>query len=86
MVKKNNNGKGTYYGERIARLEANTENIAETIKDLKDNHLASINTKLNEVTKMLNIRLPIWTTILISLLTSGVVGLLVLYLSAIAKI
>lgn len=80
-----NNHNRVTYGERIAKLEANTGHILATIKDLKENHLKAMDIKLDGVTKMLNTRLPIWATILFSLLTSGCVGLLVLYLSAIAK-
>ena len=85
-MRKKNSSHNPSYGERIAKLEANTENLVATIKDLKDNHLANINTKIDRINRMLQMRLPIWATILFSLLTSGCVGLLVLYLNAIAKI
>ena len=85
MAKKNDNNKGTY-GERIVKIEANLENLVGVVNDIKTNHLVGIEAKLDKINEEFETRLPIWTTIVTALLSSGCIGLLVLYLSAIGKV
>ena len=84
MKKKKNNNKP--FGERLARLEADTENLIRTIEDMKDNHLGAMNQKLDNLYKIYNRRLPLWASGVITLLSSGAVGMFVLYLAAIGRI
>ena len=70
------NGK-TNTSERLAVIETEIRHVKDFMLDLKDNHLASIYTRLtNFETKMMN-RLPAWGTIIITFLSSLCVGLIV---------
>lgn len=82
MRKKNNKTSNT----RLAVLETKFEGMAKDITDIKSNHLVAINRKLDGLIHMFQTRLPIWASTLITLLISGCVGLLILYLNAIGKI
>ena len=55
--------------ERFAIIETEVGHIKAFMIDIKDNHLKSIYKKLD--------RLPIWATIMITLLSSLCVGLMV---------
>jgi len=83
MNKKNNK---TGIEMRMAVLETKFEGLSKEIIEIRDNHLAGINQKLDSLTRMFQTRLPLWTSILITLLTSGCIGLLTLYLATINKI
>ncbi len=70
--------------ERLAVIETEVTNIKETLDDIKNNHLNSIYNKFDDIWKKFNCfekklanRLPLWTTLLITLLSSLVVGLVV---------
>lgn len=70
--------------ERLAVIETEVTNIKETLDDIKNNHLNSIYNKFDDIwgkfncfEKKLANRLPLWTTLLITLLSSLVVGLVV---------
>ncbi len=70
--------------ERLAVIETEITNIKETLDDIKNNHLNSIYKKFDDIwnkfncfEKKLTSRLPLWTTLLITLLSSLVVGLVV---------
>ena len=82
-MRKNNN---EIPSTRLAVLETKFEGMAKDIADIKNNHLVSINKKLDDLAKMFQARLPIWVSVTITLLTSASVGLLILYLTAISKI
>jgi len=70
--------------ERLAVIETEVTNIKETLDDIKNNHLNSIYKKFDDIwnkfscfeRKLAN-RLPLWTTLLITLLSSLAVGLVV---------
>lgn len=64
-------------GERLARIETEIINIKEALHNLSNNHLTSIYTRLNGLDKKFNSRLPIWGTIMISLLSSLCASLIV---------
>lgn len=70
--------------ERLAVIETEVTNIKETLEDIKNNHLNSIYKKFDDIWKKLSCfekkltnRLPLWATLLITLLSSLVVGLVV---------
>ena len=70
--------------ERLAVIETEVMNIKETLDDIKNNHLNSIYKKFDDIwkkfscfEKKLTNRLPLWATLLITLLSSLVVGLVV---------
>jgi len=70
--------------ERLAVIETEITNIKETLDDIRNNHLNSIYKKFDDIwnkfscfEKKLTSRLPLWTTLLITLLSSLVVGLVV---------
>ena len=70
--------------ERLAVIETEVTNIKETLDDIKNNHLNSIYKKFDDIwnkfscfEKKLTNRLPLWATLLITLLSSLVVGLVV---------
>ena len=70
--------------ERLAVIETEMKNMGIDIKAIKDNHLNSIYKKFDDIwekfncfeRKILN-RLPGWVTVMITLLSSLVVGLIV---------
>jgi hypothetical protein len=70
--------------ERLAVIETEVTNIKETLEDIKNNHLNSIYKKFDDIWKKLSCfekklanRLPLWATLLITLLSSLVAGLVV---------
>src|SRR3989338_10230753 len=70
--------------ERLAVIETEITNIKETLDDIKDNHLNSIYNKFDDIwqkfvclEKKIISRLPLWVTMIITLLTSLCVGLIV---------
>ena len=70
--------------ERLAVIETEITNIKEAFDDIKNNHLQSIYKKFDDIWKKFNCferkltsRLPLWTTLIITLLSSLVVGLVV---------
>ena len=70
--------------ERLAVIETEVTNIKDTLDDIKNNHLNSIYKKFDDIwnkfscfEKKLTNRLPLWATLLITLLSSLVVGLIV---------
>ena len=70
--------------ERLAVIETEITNIKKLFDDIKNNHLNSIYKKFDDIwTKFscfetkLTSRLPLWATLLITLLSSLVVGLVV---------
>ena len=64
----NNNKKVNLY-ERVTRVETIVEDIQDEIKNIKDNHLTNIYSKLEEIQKSLYER-PSW-------LISGLIALLI---------
>lgn len=70
--------------ERLAVIETEITNIKETLDDIKNNHLNSIYKKFDDIwkkfvcfEKKLASRLPLWVTMMITLLSSLCVGLIV---------
>ncbi|MFH1653605.1 MAG: hypothetical protein ABIE74_06080 [Pseudomonadota bacterium] len=70
--------------ERLAVIETEITNIKETLDDIKNNHLNSIYNKFDDMwqkfvcfEKKMTSRLPLWGTMMITLLTSLCVGLIV---------
>ena len=70
--------------ERLAVIETEITNIKETLDDIKNNHLNSIYKKFDDIwqkfvclEKKITSRLPLWVTMMITLLTSLCVGLIV---------
>ena len=70
--------------ERLAVIETEVTNIKDTLDDIKNNHLNSIYEKFDDIWKKFNCfekkltnRLPLWATLMITLLSSLVVGLIV---------
>ena len=70
--------------ERLAVIETEVTNIKDTLDDIKNNHLNSIYKKFDDIwnkfscfEKKLTNRLPLWATLLITLLSSLVAGLIV---------
>ena len=70
--------------ERLAVIETEITNIKETLDDIKNNHLNSIYNKFDDIwkkfvclEKKMTSRLPLWGTMMITLLTSLCVGLIV---------
>lgn len=70
--------------ERLAVIETEITNIKETLDDIKNNHLNSIYKKFDDIwqkfvclEKKIISRLPLWVTMMITLLSSLCVGLIV---------
>ena len=63
--------------EDVAVIKTKIGYIEEFIKDIKNNHLHSIYKQLKDVESKMLSRLPGWATIIITLLSSIVTGLIV---------
>ena len=70
--------------ERLAVIETEITHIKESFDDIKDNHLHSISNKfdaiwgkINGFERKLTNRLPAWAMIIITFLSSLVIGLIV---------
>jgi len=70
--------------ERLAVIETEIANIKEILDDVKNNHMNSIYKKFDDIWKKfgcferkITSRLPLWVTMIITLLSSLCVGLIV---------
>ena len=82
---KNSNKKGlnSLLEHRLTLLEANDKRIEgiinevkEGVRDIRDNHIAKIHTRLDAIEDKLLNRLPGWAVIIITFLSSLVVALI----------
>ena len=55
---------------RITRLETGMENVVKSIEELKDYYNHTLTVRLNGIETKLNSRLPLWATMIITLLTT----------------
>lgn len=62
--------------ERLASIETDMEHIKKALDGIKDNHLKSIYKKLTDLELKIFNKVPPWATIVISFLSSLVIGLI----------